>query len=240
MIAVSEFISRLEQGYTEAFLCRGEDGHLYVTKSIRSGREALVREWICGRIGQMFGLPIPAFQLLYAAKSTAQFSGIDDLKALADEAGFGSRFVGSQEETAGSAPVGAMTLGVTDISNIDANLRSKVLLFDWWVLNFDRTDDNPNLLFEPVTNELHVIDHNLAFDDDPPEQFWQDHIFRSDRRTLLDLRANNFELMSAILTNVAPIWHELPETWVDQSELTLDRVDSILRRCLEDDFWCLP
>ena len=236
MIAVNEFISRLEQGYTEAFLCRGEDGHLYVTKSVRSGREALVREWICGRIGQMFGLPIPTIQLLYAAKSTAQYSGNQDLEALADEPGFGSRFVGSNK---GAPSVGAMTLGATDISKIDPNLRCKVLLFDWWVLNFDRTDDNPNLLFEPVTNELHVIDHNLAFDDDPSEQFWPDHIFRSDRRALSDplRQTSDLESMSAILTSVDSIWRELPEPWVDHCSLTLDRVDSILRRCLGDDFW---
>jgi hypothetical protein len=44
MIAVKEFITRLEQGYAEAFLCRGEDGRLYVVKSRLSGKASLIRE----------------------------------------------------------------------------------------------------------------------------------------------------------------------------------------------------
>ena len=183
MIAVTQFITRFQQGYTEAFLCRGEDGHLHVAKSRRSGKESLVREWVCGRIAQMLALPIPPCELLYASASAAVYTGIEELEALAAEPGFGSRFVGTEKEgTITNIP----TLNVADVSSVSAVLRQSVLLFDWWVLNFDRTDHNPNLLWNPVGGKLHVIDHNLAFDNDPPEQFWRDHIFRADRPALSD------------------------------------------------------
>src|SRR4051812_2963448 len=93
MIEVKQFITRLEQGYTEAFLCRGADGALYVVKSRRAGKTALVKEYICGRLGSDFGLPIPPFQLLYASQKVAEHSINEELRELSEIPGFGSRFV---------------------------------------------------------------------------------------------------------------------------------------------------
>lgn len=239
MVEVKEFVARLEQGYAEAFLCRGADGHLYVTKSRRSGIESLVREWVCGRIGQKLGVPVPPIQLIYASPSVAMYSGNEDLQALSEMPGFGSRFVGTES---GGAVVSMPTLNVADVPSIDASLRRRTLLFDWLVLNFDRTDDNPNLLWNPVAGELHVIDHNLAFDSERGEEFWRCHIFRHDAGALSDpdARAGDLARVHAILLGLPAIWGEIPESWTHVCRLSLSGVDRILRRCLNDDFWCVP
>jgi hypothetical protein len=236
MIAVTEFISRFEQGYTEAFLCRGEDGHPYVVKSRRSGKAALIREWVCGRIGRELGLPIPPFEFICTTRAVAAYSANEDLAALADTPGFGSRFVGGQSD---GMPVGLPSLNVSDVPAVDPALRRLVLLFDWWILNVDRTEDNPNLLWDPAEGKLHVFDHNLAFDRNPAD-FWSRHIFRADRSALSDAirRAGDFTAMDAILRQFPQIWSEMPESWTEVSDPAAGDVDTILRRCTTDDFWC--
>src|SRR5690348_8046544 len=119
MIEVIEFISELKEGYTEAFLCRGEDGLPYVAKSRRSGKESLVREWVCGRIGREFGLPIPPFEMLYVAQSVASYAANEHIEPLAAAPGFGSQQVGTKTN---EVLVGLPVLNVADVPEIDETL----------------------------------------------------------------------------------------------------------------------
>jgi hypothetical protein len=183
MIAVTEFISDFHEGYTNAFLCRGEDQHLYVAKSRRSGRESLIREWICGRIGQELGLPIPPIAQLYVDSAVLEFAANEQIGELANEYGFGSRYVTVDRY---GPPASLPILNVSDVAEVDPKTRLVVLLFDWWILNFDRSDDNPNLLWDRVNKSLHVIDHNLAFDEGEATDFWKRHIFRGSRKQFVD------------------------------------------------------
>jgi hypothetical protein len=237
MLAVREFITKLEQGYTEAFLCRAEDGHRYVTKSGRAGRESLIREYLCGQIGRRMNLPIPPFEVLYATESIARFSVAGELKDLVSMPGFGSRFVTGPES---EYPVSLPALNVADVADVPAEIRRAVLLFDWWVLNIDRIDGNTNLLWEPRTHELHVIDHNLAFTESTPPAFWEHHLFRKDRHRLSDpaFRALALPPMQSIISELPRMWTGLPDEWTDSCILTEHRVDQVLRRCKSDDFWC--
>jgi hypothetical protein len=182
------------------------------------------------------GVPIPQFDFVFTTSAVAAFSGNEQMAALAEMPGFGSRFVTSG---VGAQPHGLPTLNVTDVASIDSGMRRQVLLFDWWILNFDRTDDNPNMLWDTVNQTLHVIDHNLAFDDDPLVAFWTDHIFRQDRAALSDamLMANDLVRMRAILGQLPDIWSGIPESWTDVSELTLANVDNVLRRSETESFW---
>ena len=233
MIEVREFITRLEQGYTEAFLCRAADGHTYVAKSVQAGRETLVRECISGQIGRALNVSIPPFERLYCAPSVARQSLNPELAHLVSEPPFGSRFVD-----------GVPTLNVADVVAIDEDVRRLVLLFDWWVFNEDRTDDNPNLLWDPAVGALHVIDHNLAFSPrvgDPAavQEFWSRHLFRQSREGMgrPDFRAVMFGVMGRILDLLPAWWAALPDEWTGVCELTLESVVNTLDRCRSDDFW---
>lgn len=64
--------------------------------------------------------------------------------------------------------------------------RRRVLLFDWWVRNGDRTlfdfGGNPNLFWANTTLGLIVLDFNLSFDNQLVErEFWGAHAFRMAR-----------------------------------------------------------
>jgi hypothetical protein len=238
MIAVNHFITRLEQGYTEAFLCRATDGALYVAKSKRAGTTALVKEFLCGRIGRELDVQIPHFELLYATNAVANYAINDEMRELAEMPGFGSQFVTDGPAELG---LGLPSLNLADIPEIPEDVRFRVLLFDWLVLNFDRIDGNPNLLWEPRKKELHVIDHNLSFGDDGDENFWQHHIFRADGYRLSDpsARLMLWPKLQDIIASLPGIWNELPDEWTEGCILTRDRVDEILRRCEADSFWCM-
>ncbi len=52
MKRILEILDRIQQGFTQAGYCRADDGHTYVTKSRRrAGANALINEWIAGKIG---------------------------------------------------------------------------------------------------------------------------------------------------------------------------------------------
>ena len=232
MTEVREFITRLEQGYTEAFLCRSEDGRAYVCKSVRAGREALIKEVICSRVGSSLGLPIPPVEILYASPSVAERSLNSEITDLATEPGFGSCFVDS-----------AATLNVADLTSVDAETRRLVLLFDWWIFNEDRTDDNPNLLWQPASHQLHVIDHNLAFgtatDVENVVSFWNQHLFRSSRPGMTDRSFRNVirPMMDRVMADLGNWWDALPYEWTSVCRPMLSLLISTLSRYLSEEFW---
>ena len=96
----------------------------------------------------------------------------------------------------------------------------RVLLFDRWVCNGDRSlgiqSGNPNLLWTPRDRALHVIDHNNAFDE-PFDAigFWRTHVFRASATLWTPaFRAENLPRLDAALAGLDAIWNELPEEWL--------------------------
>lgn len=65
MIEIVEVLRRSEQGVTEPFVCRGDDGALYFVKGMGgAGHRSLVCECICGRLAQALGLPVAPFEIV--------------------------------------------------------------------------------------------------------------------------------------------------------------------------------
>lgn len=206
-VRIVEIMSRSTQGITRPFLCRGDDGRQYYVKGSGAGRRALISEWIAGRIGQRLGLPVPRFVQGVIAPELIQFSAREDIGELGMGTGFGSELVENVDE-----------LPYIFIEQIDPEMRAKVLLFDWWVCNGDRTltedGGNVNLLWSHRDHRLHVIDHNLAFDDEAATGFWQQHVFReAKQRWSHPFRTEMMSLMRAINKEVPGYWSELPEAW---------------------------
>ncbi len=234
MLEIVEFIARLEQGYTEAILCRARDQHLYVVKSVQCGREALIRELISARIGRNLGLPIPPFSPVYVAPAVARQAAAHELSYLAEAPGFGSRLVD-----------GLPTLNPADVAAVNPRVRGEVLLFDWWLCNDDRTDYNPNLLWDPVASALVVIDHNLTFSSElnsgaTVDDFWYNHIFRGSRPVVLTpaWRAAMAPAMDRAYAALPAWWSTLPDEWTaDVVGVTLGTMTSTLGRYQSDDFW---
>lgn len=225
-IRIVEVIGRSTQGITRPFLCRGDDGHQYFVKGHGAGRRALISEWLAGHLGLRLGLPIPAFAQMTIPTELVRFSARDDIHDLgAGAVGFGSRLVPNVDE-----------LSYPFIAQIDPTLRARILLFDWWVGNGDRTlspdGGNPNLLWAHREQRLHVIDHNLAFDDADLGGFWDEHIFSASvSEWTTGFREEMTRAMIAAVARVPQWWAEMPEDWTEvDCGLELSSVQQLLSR----------
>jgi hypothetical protein len=203
-VNIEEIITRSKQGVTRPFLCRGDDGSLYYVKGSGAGRKALVSEWLAGNLSQRLGLPIPNFALATIPNELVAFSAREDIAELGAGTGFGSKFIENTDE-----------LTYLFIGQIDLELRAKILLFDWWTANGDRTlteyGGNPNILWQHRGQKPFVIDHNLAFEDAGLTEFWKQHIF-TDARTAWSsqFRLNMAKHMAEAMTDLRDWWNAMP------------------------------
>jgi hypothetical protein len=139
--------------------------------------------------------------------------------------GFGSEAVSNVDE-----------LQYLFIEQVDPLLRAKILLFDWWVCNGDRTlteyGGNVNLLWSHRDLKLHVIDHNLAFDDHRSDDIWIYHVFRDSIKEWTPSFQNDMnKVMKAAMNDAAGWWKAMPGEWTEvESGITLARLEKMLSR----------
>lgn len=166
-LEIIEVLRPSDQGRTTPFLCRGEDEKLYYVKGRKSGPRSQGAEWMIAHLAQKFGLPVPPFTLAHVS---------DSLLAESSER---YQVLGSGTAFASEAQVGAQWFENAFVGAVSTELRRDVMVFDWWIQNMDRTQDNPNLLWDVGAKKLVVIDHDLAFDDEAfwPTFFRQYHVF---------------------------------------------------------------
>jgi hypothetical protein len=224
-VNIVEIISRSTQGITRPFLCRGDDGWLYYVKGHGAGRQALIAEWIAGNLGKRLGLPIPDFKQAVMPDNLARLSAREDIADLGDGIGFASQLIPNADE-----------LTYLYIGQIDAALRAKILLFDWWTANGDRTltehGGNPNILWVHHDHKPYVIDHNLAFDKTTLSDFWSQHIFLDSRAAWTSAFRQSMEsLMRAALQELEIWWAQMPHGWTDTpTGVTFESVEKMLWR----------
>ncbi len=208
-LQVIEIVRRLDQGMTRPFLVRAEDDALYIAKGRETTQRGLMAEWICAHLAEQLGLPIPLFSLLHVPPELALALG-PDASALGHGTVFGSLQASGVQEFA-----------VTQLKRVDAEQRRRLLAFDWWVENADRSlslhGGNPNLLWRASESQLLVIDHNLAFDSTFNEaDFFETHVFRQDADDVfadLVCRAETSALLDSALACFDVAVQGLPSVW---------------------------
>lgn len=245
MPVIVDIRRRSEQGATQPFLCRDEDGRQYWVKGAKAGNEALCAEWVAGRLGQLMGLPIPKMAQVIVPEEIVVASAMEGIADLGAGVRFGSSHVTDAQE------FDACYVGQTDEA-----MRQLVLVFDVWIRNTDRTfsrayraTGNPNLLWCTSRRRLCVIDHNNAFlpDDmfDPVE--YGRHVFTEERlRLSQNFKANTAACMADAVSKLHEIMAELPDEWrviesgVEESHrLTEAEAKRIIKMPLTDQktFW---
>ncbi len=206
---VTEIVRRLEQGMTRPFLVRAENDALYVAKGRETTQRGLIAEWICAHLAKTLGLSIPEFTLLDVPQELSEALGAEG-NALGAGLVFGSR-----QET------GVQEFAVTQLKLIGADERRRLLAFDWWVENADRSltphGGNPNLLWRAAESRLLVIDHNLAFDAEfDAAAFFATHVFRDEANVLfgdLVCRAETSAWLEAAICCFDSAVSSLPDAW---------------------------
>ena len=225
-----------EQGVLQPFLCLAEDGNYYFAKGSNSTVIGLVTEWCSARLAQTFGLPTPEPDILYMDPLLKEISEASWQVDLELEHLFGSRSVQPCE-----------TLTLSDLHLIPVGLQRDIFVFDYWINNSDRNigaaGGNVNLLLESVSQQLQVIDFNLAFSSNFSLDEMELHVFRDAiaRKPIdLDSKARYLSKMDLVRKEFELIVSQIPEEWFEFSEsanTTLEHIRKTLDLADKDEFW---
>ena len=153
-VKAARYVLPLREGSSVPALVEGDDWGMYVVKLRGAGQgpKALIAELVAGELARAAGLPVPEIVLVDLARELAQSEPDPELSApLEASAGLnlGLDFL-----------PGSVTLDLIADPALDATLASRIVLFDAFVMNVDRTARNPNLL--SWHHKPFLIDHGAA------------------------------------------------------------------------------
>jgi hypothetical protein len=116
-----------------------------------------MKEWLAGSLAVALELPVPPFEILHVSRSLYDVGRNGSLSDLGHGPVFGSKAVANVNE-----------ITTTEAARISSEMRRRIAVFDWWIMNGDRTlsesGGNPNILWHLSMDGPFIIDHNLAFD----------------------------------------------------------------------------
>ena len=151
---LTRYILPLREGGSLPALGEADDGFRYAVKLKGAGHgvKSLVAEFLCGMIAKAFKLKVPEIVLLNLNSLfgiTEPDFEVQQLLRKSEGLNLGLHFLDR-----------AMTFepSVNTISELDA---SKIVWFDAFIQNIDRSRQNPNMMI--WNNELWLIDHGSSF-----------------------------------------------------------------------------
>jgi len=152
-VNVTRYVTPLREGGSLPAIAEADDGFMYVLKFRGAGQgvKALIAELIAGEIARLLGLKVPEIvfaNLDPAFGRTEPDEEIQDLLKASTGLNLALHFLS-----------GAITFDPV-VNKIDPLLASKIVWFDCFVTNVDRTIRNTNMLI--WHNELWLIDHGAS------------------------------------------------------------------------------
>lgn len=205
LIEIVEIQEKALQGTTEPLRCKLSNGRYCYAKGKRANASGLIQEWMAANLARELNLPIPDFHIAYADKRLVDISFDKNF-------GYGEVFASEFIESA---------VEYSYQFSVEPDLQRDILLFDLWIQNEDRTlndtnSGNPNLLW--AKNQLYVIDHNLAFENNfNRADFWQTHVFKNWQFELDERKQFEARLQSA-LRNWQQWWDAVPNDWKEENK----------------------
>lgn len=218
-----------EQGVSRPYLCVDESDGIRWCKGCHTGVRSVVSEWICARLAARLGLPVPDFAILKLDVSTfrewrkLQNLEVPEIVTDSNPYVFGSLNVEDSKDVFDAE---------SELDHVDKKVLAKILTFDRFIHNTDRTDCNSNLL---VNGNVYIIDHNNAFDPKfSISEFEAEHILRGYRDVLSEAEESAFSSVFAELVNgtfLDEVWSEMPDAWTNVAEdiLPLSHVRDVLQ-----------
>lgn len=149
----TRYITPLREGGSLPGIVEADDLGTYVVKFCGAGQglKALVAEVIAGELARRLGLPVPELVVLALDPVIARAEPDEEIQELLKAS--------AGDNLAMDFLPGA--LGYDPVAHpVDAELASRVLCFDAFVENVDRSWRNPNLLW--WHRGLHLIDHGAT------------------------------------------------------------------------------
>lgn len=235
MLYIEEIIRKMEQGKTEPYLCRDSNQEMYVVKRLTATFDGCIKEWICARLAKEFGLPIPPFNLAEIDECLVEYN-YEHRNDLGEGIAFASKFVEDLQE-----------VNYSLLNEVQIEVLKDLYVFDYWIKNADRTlsesGGNPNLFYKQSTNEIVVVDHNLAFDSDFKVQdhesihvsarFWPEQLGLFDMDEYKSRMERSISFWEDIVSEIPEEWLELipdPDGFFGQLKVILEKFN-------HNEFW---
>lgn len=157
-MAANIYLTALREGGSVPAVVQADDGRSYVVKfrGAAQGVRVLLAELVAGELARAFGLPVPELVLADVSADLGRAEPHPEIRA---------QLLASAGRNLGMAFLsGALGYDVAAKSKVATELASRVVVFDAFVSNVDRTARNPNLLW--WQGDLWMIDQGAAF-------YWQ-------------------------------------------------------------------
>jgi hypothetical protein len=152
-VTATRYVTPLRQGGSMPAIVEADDDGMYVLKfrGAAQGVKVLIAELVAGEIARELDLPVPELVFIDLDIDLARTEPDPEISELI-------RKSGGLNIALDYLP-GAVTFDPL-VTKVDANLASKIVWFDAFVTNVDRTPRNTNMLM--WHRKLHLIDHGAA------------------------------------------------------------------------------
>ena len=224
-VHATRYITPLREGGSLPAVIEADDDGMYVIKFRGAGQgpKALIAELVVGRLAQVLGLPMPDIALVELDREFARTEPdpeIQDLIRASEGINLGSDYL-----------PGALNYDPAAMQP-DAELASRIVWFDAYTSNVDRTARNPNLMV--WHRKLYLIDHGAAlyFHHDwenageacgKPFVLIRDHVLLPFASRIAEADAALAPLLTdAVIDGIVA---QIPDSWL-QSEPSFSDVDA--------------
>ncbi|MCP9757429.1 aminotransferase class I and II [Lacihabitans sp. CCS-44] len=231
-VNITRYVTPLREGGSLPAIAEADDGFLYVLKfrGAGQGTKALIADLIGAEIARKLGLLVPELVFAELAEGfgrTEPDEEIQDLLKFSTGLNLGLHYLS-----------GSITFDAV-VNTVDAEMASKIVWLDAFLMNIDRTARNTNMLF--WNKKLWVIDHgaSLYFHHNP--ETWEeqavkpfvqikDHVLLSKANDLERIVAQSKSLISKDF--LEEIVNLIPENWIGEGEIANKKMymDFLLKR----------
>lgn len=235
-VNVARYISPLREGGSLPALAEADDGFKYVVKfrGAGHGTKALIADLIGGEVAKLLGLQIPELVFVNLDPAFGQSEGDEEIQDLLQNSqglNLGLHFLS-----------GAFTFDPV-VTTVDSLLASKIVWFDAYLTNIDRTVRNTNMLI--WHSELWLIDNGAALYFHHSWDNWQKYAvspFIQVKDHVLLPQAGDIERvdreLKAMLTDdkIREIVNTIPDNWLnwaDENE-TIDDLRDVYYKFLTE------
>ncbi len=168
-LLATEYIEPLREGGSLPAIVKADDDQIYVMKFVGAGQgvKALIAELISGEIGRELGFNVPEIVLLELDPAIGQAepdAEIQDLLKASAGINLGMKFLSH-----------ATTFNLLAIPHPSPEFASRLVWFDAFITNVDRTPRNVNMLIHK--EDIWLIDHGASLNF---HHNWQDPFKQSE------------------------------------------------------------
>jgi hypothetical protein len=191
-VTATRYVAPLREGGSLPAIVEGDDLGTYVVKFRGAGQgpKALVAEVVAGEIGRALGLRVPELVIIEVDPALGRTEPDSEIRELLGKS--------AGENLALDYLPGALAFDPITPVGVDAALASRIVWFDAFTTNVDRTARNTNML--AWHRDLWLIDHGAAL---VAHHDWRDWQTRS-RSPFAAIREHVLLPLGSAIAEVAP------------------------------------